>query len=160
MLMVAVSHPRKETTLLVFVAAQVSTRPLYFAARCTYPYWRSGYMPVCNHAGMLDMSLPIFIMGPVMQTIGSKFAAEWTCGWSYRMCERWALDGCGPLNDIHTKMLRNNGTNGFTMFLWIVAGAVVSPTSVLRMLTGVTLVCSCSINRAFNHHHHGISTIT
>jgi hypothetical protein len=37
-------------------------------------------------------------------------------------------------------MLRNNGANSFTMFLWIAAGAVVSPTSVLRMLTGVTLI--------------------
>jgi hypothetical protein len=106
-----------------------------------------GVVGICLYAIMpvLYMLLPIFIMGPVMQTIGSKFAAEWTCGslvvgWSYRMCERWALDGCAPLNFIQTKMLRNNGTNSFTMFLWTVAGAVVSPTSVLHIMTGVTLI--------------------
>jgi hypothetical protein len=106
-----------------------------------------GVLDICLYANLpvLYMLLPIFVMGPVMQTIGSKFAAEWTCGslvvgWSYRMWERWALDGCAPSNFVQTKMLRNNGTNSLTMCLWTVAGAVVSPTSVLHIMTGVTLI--------------------
>jgi len=78
---------------------------------------------------VLYCAIPYFILFPYYDF--SLTAAKWACrtliiGWSYRCFERWTLDGCLVMNWAKDRS--------------VLASAILSPTSVLHFLTGVTIL--------------------
>ena len=88
------------------------------------------------------------------QTVGSPVLVcilnrSLVFGWTYRLFERWGLDGCWHVQfcDIKVKESQVNGSNALVSF-WTAAAAVLSPTSVLHFWTGVTLIAAYCHSRS------------
>ena len=127
----------------------------------------------CLFGGMpvLFMTVPCLVQLLALRSVGSVLASTvmlgaLIVGWGYRMLERFALDGCAPMNAVH-HMQRNwigkqqppleygnsgaavpppgagaaGGVRGRAVSCVLTcAAALVSPTAVLHTFTGVTLV--------------------
>eukprot|EP00536_Pseudo-nitzschia_multiseries_P008210 jgi/Psemu1/287646/fgenesh1_pg.205_\ len=111
--------------------------------------WTRGHFPIRTSEVCAFASLPFLLVGiPLvgMQILGDDHAFAGSLGagritqrtliigWSYRLLERWALDGspCQPSSD--------NGKNENGSVLGVVTNAVLSPTAILHWMTGVTLL--------------------
>jgi hypothetical protein len=70
-------------------------------------------------------------------------------GWTYRLFERWGLDGCWPVQfcDVKIKESKNTGNNMLVAW-WTAAAAILSPTSALHFWTGVTLIAAFCHSRS------------
>jgi hypothetical protein len=94
---------------------------------------------VCLFASLpvLYTGIPTIIQVCVIGSMGSTTAAMWVfrtlvVGWTYRLCERWALDGC-PLMNFFKNHVETN-------WMFILGVSIVSPTAVLHFFTGLTLL--------------------
>jgi len=93
------------------------------------------------------MIIPALVQIFVIKSSGSVVAASIAglslgVGWSYRMLERFCMDGCGPMNwacNLPSTLLRT------------VVAALVSPTAQMHMLTGVTLLFGYAWVRSMDH---------
>jgi hypothetical protein len=79
---------------------------------------------------------------------GTLMLVTLVIGWSWRIMERWALDGCGPMNFVHAlqrrwlpkqRSIHGVHERAISVILTTVAAAV-SPTAVLHLFTGATLL--------------------
>jgi hypothetical protein len=94
---------------------------------------------VCLFASLpvLYTGIPTIIQVYLIGSVGSTTAAIWVFrtlvfGWTYRLCERWLLDGCNLMNFFTD--------HGQTSRIHILGASVVSPTAVLHFSTGLTLL--------------------
>lgn len=70
-------------------------------------------------------------------------------GWTYRLFERWGLDGCWPVQFCDIKIKESKDTrNKMHVALWTAAAALFSPTSALHFWTGVTLIAAFCHSRS------------
>lgn len=64
-------------------------------------------------------------------------------GWTYRLFERWALDGCLHILFCTEKIeMADKKGNHFQSFVWMALAAMLSPTAALHFWTGITLVAA------------------
>ncbi|KAL3792863.1 hypothetical protein HJC23_004788 [Cyclotella cryptica] len=70
-------------------------------------------------------------------------------GWTYRLFERWGLDGCRHVLYCERKIdeAKEIGDNRLLAF-WTVAAAVLSPTASLHFWTGVTVIAAFCHSRS------------
>lgn len=70
-------------------------------------------------------------------------------GWTYRLFERWGLDGCRHVLFCERKMFeaKENGDNLLVAF-WTLIAAVLSPTASLHFWTGLTLIAAFCHSRS------------
>jgi hypothetical protein len=131
--------------------------------------WTKGHYPIRINEICVFASIPalhVVISGIFMiktattMTVGSIYAGTITqttliIGWSYRMFEKWALNG-SPITSCTTTTTttttRNSIINGidnddtatyaYTTVLWmrIILSAILSPTAILHWMTGITLL--------------------
>ncbi|KAG7357237.1 hypothetical protein IV203_001925 [Nitzschia inconspicua] len=94
---------------------------------------------VCTFAALpvIFTGIPTIIQVLVIGSAGSTVAAMWAfrtlvLGWSYRLFDRWLLDGCVPMNYFTS----GRQPSWFCTF----CAAIVSPTAVLHFFTGLTLL--------------------
>ena len=108
---------------------------------------------VCIFLGMplVYMVIPALVMyttrsaGSVVA--GTMMLVSLVIGWSWRMLERFAMDGCGPMNAVHalqgrwlpTRCASGLRERAISAVLTTLA-AIVSPTAVLHLFTGATLL--------------------
>ena len=96
----------------------------------------------CLYAAMpvIYMAVPVAIEVGVLGSVGSVFAGTWAAGslligWEVRMWERFCMDGWPPMAAIAARQKRQGGSALLTA-----AAAVVSPTAILHVFTGFTLL--------------------
>lgn len=92
-------------------------------------------------------SIPLFVQTVLLQSTGSLLAgnllARTLCvGWSYRMVDRWVLDGCFLMNYFVAMKP--------SCVLKTVGAAIVSPTGALHSFTGITLLAAYVHARSFD----------
>jgi len=102
-----------------------------------------GHIPISIAAACIFIGLPFFalvlpltVQYFLVGSTGSIFALNATqlsfvIGWSYRIFERFALDGCIPMNFICRQS---------PSIMRTVGAALLSPTTVLHFSTGITLL--------------------
>ena len=108
---------------------------------------------VCIFLGMpiAYMLVPGFVMctthAPGSVVAGTLMLVSLVLGWSWRMLERWAIDGCAPMNLIDAlrrRWLPTHHLSGIRertiSVLLTTLAACVSPTAVLHLFTGATLL--------------------
>lgn len=108
---------------------------------------------VCLFLGMpiAYMLVPGFVMwvthAPGSVVAGTLMLVSLVLGWSWRMLERWAIDGCAPMNlvdALRRRWLPTQHLSGWrerTISLVLTTlAACVSPTAVLHLFTGATLL--------------------
>mmetsp|Transcript_26591 Transcript_26591/g.39167 ORF Transcript_26591/g.39167 Transcript_26591/m.39167 type:complete len:459 (+) Transcript_26591:540-1916(+) len=113
--------------------------------------WGRGHTDACIGDLCAYAALPIiFITSSVslqnvmFHTVGSALAGRATCvslslAWSYRMFERFVLDGCIPAT-FFVKDTQHKEANAEKNVMAVIGAALTSPTAVFHILTGVTLV--------------------
>eukprot|EP00559_Dactyliosolen_fragilissimus_P008541 CAMPEP_0184870310 /NCGR_PEP_ID=MMETSP0580-20130426/37057_1 /TAXON_ID=1118495 /ORGANISM="Dactyliosolen fragilissimus" /LENGTH=406 /DNA_ID=CAMNT_0027372325 /DNA_START=208 /DNA_END=1428 /DNA_ORIENTATION=- len=114
----------------------------------------------------ISLFLPIYLIIYYTGETGSTRAYLWTntsliLGWTYRLWEQWALDGCvfmkwwargenqGTSQYQKDHSNRRNSNNG-SSFLRMILSAFFSPTAVLHIATGVTLLAGYTHMRSFD----------
>ena len=64
-------------------------------------------------------------------------------GWQYRIFERWSLDGCKHMLYLIERITAaNKSGNTSASFLWTTIAAILSPTAILHVCTGITLLAA------------------
>ena len=119
---------------------------------------------VCIFLGMpiVYMVVPSIVMlatrAPGSVIAGQLMLVSLVIGWSWRMMERWALDGCGPMNSVHAlqrrwlpqrRLIRGVRNRAISVVLTTLAAAV-SPTAVLHLFTGATLLLGYVVVRSMD----------
>lgn len=110
----------------------------------TSDVWGQGHQDIdmsviCGYAALpvFYAALPTLVNLVLFRSTGSTLAVHWTfrtlvLGWTYRMWERWTLDGNWIVHQVDKRLPPS--------VLKTVVMAIVSPTAVLHALTGVTLL--------------------
>ena len=95
---------------------------------------------ICEFAilPVIYTGIPTLIQVFLLDSVGSVTAANCVVrtlaiGWTYRLCDRWVLDGC-------YFMTMFSPLSGKPKWLCSVGAAIFSPTAVLHFVTGVTLL--------------------
>ena len=97
---------------------------------------------------VLSNSLNWILIKTTFHTVGSLVLVQilnrsLVFAWTYRLIERWGIDGCLPVLYCQKKIKEsNNSGNNLLAILWTAAAALLSPTSVLHFWTGVTLIAA------------------
>ena len=84
----------------------------------------------------------------LFHTIGSACLARvvnisLVVGWQYRIFERWSLDGCKHMLFLSERILASNKSgNVSASFLCTTLAAILSPTAILHVCTGITLLAA------------------
>jgi len=64
-------------------------------------------------------------------------------GWQYRIFERWSLDGCEHMLHLSERIKNSiKSGNASASLLWRTLAAILSPTAVLHVCTGITLLAA------------------
>ena len=64
-------------------------------------------------------------------------------GWQYRIFERWSLDGCKHMLYLSESITSaNKSGNASASFLCTTLAAILSPTAILHVCTGITLLAA------------------
>jgi hypothetical protein len=119
---------------------------------------------VCIFLGMpiVYMVVPSVVMlatrAPGSVAAGQLMLVSLVIGWSWRIMERWALDGCGPMNSVHAlqrhwlpkRCLERGVLNRATSVVLTTLAAAVSPTAVLHLFTGATLLFGYVVVRSMD----------
>ena len=88
--------------------------------------------------------------------MGSPIALSVTCtslaiGWSYRMLERFCLDGYVPITAINRRLAAHPPPSRAESLLLRLVAAALSPTAWLHWWTGITLIAGFAHVRSFDH---------
>ena len=113
------------------------------------------------------MIIPTLVMACGLHNAGSVAAGtvmlvSLVIGWSWRMLERFAMDGCGPMNAVHALQARwltqqrpvSGVQERVLSAVLTTLAALVSPTAVLHFFTGVTLLFGFLMVRSLDADTH------
>ena len=91
-------------------------------------------------------NIPSFILAKALfKSAGSVFLVHiinktLVIGWSYRLFERWGLDGCRHILFCDEKIKSAKKDGSSLQSFWVMLAAILSPTATLHFLTGITLL--------------------
>ncbi|CAB9516993.1 expressed unknown protein [Seminavis robusta] len=90
-------------------------------------------------------ALPTLINVTLARSTGSVTATNWAfrclvIGWTYRMWERWVMDGCVLMNWFRPPKGNTNNSSSKPNLLQTIGAAICSPTAVMHFFTGITLL--------------------